>query len=202
VIMYQAPRTIMPDEFVTDLKYITDTIMTNAGGTKASLQFRTEAYDVDPALASTAMPGFLEMSSIYARFRCLKMSYKFSIANQEAFSVSIIHGFSNSSIASGALNIEYAGNPLFTTAIVGPATGMNTKVLRKSASIVKIAGTKQPLFDDLYTGSTASATLPTAGTNYCYVGVITPIVMTALGVFVTVEVTLKLQFYRMKLLLS
>lgn len=200
--LYKSPRSILPPEYDTRLKYIVQDIVTNVGGVAASIRFRTDAYDVDPALASTAMPGFVEFAAFYARFRTLGMSYKFSCANQEAFSVTMIHGFSNSSIASGSLSITYAGNPLMRSTIVGPLTGINTKILRQSATVVKIAGTEQPLFDDLYTGSTTSATLATAGTVWCNCGVISPVVMTAAGVLVTVEVTLHLRFYRANFLTS
>jgi len=186
----------MPDEFDTKLKYIVQDVVTNVGGNVASIRFRSEAYDVDPALASTAMPGFAEFALFYARFRTLGLRYKFSAANQEAFSLSVIHGFSNSSIASGSLTIVFAGNPLMHTKILGPATGQNVGVFQQSASVVKISGTGQPLYDDLFTGSTTSATLATAGTVYCNFGIISNAALTALGVLVTVEVELSLRFYR------
>jgi hypothetical protein len=182
------------------LKYIVQDIVTNVGGVLASIRFRTEAYDVDPALASTAMPGFAELALLYARFRTMGMSYKFSVANQEAFSLSVIHGFSNSSIASGALVLAYAGNPLFKTAILGPLTGQNRGQFSQRRTVREISGTDQSLFDDLYTGSTASATLATAGTAWCYFGILSPVALTAAGVLVTVEVTLDIEFYRPNLL--
>jgi hypothetical protein len=177
-------------------------IVTNVGGVAASIRFRNDAYDVDPALASTAMPGFVELGQIYSRFRTIGMKYKFSAANQEAFSLTVIHGFSGSSIASGSLSITYAGNPMFSTSILGPLTGQNRGVFRGNRSVRAIAGTDQPLFDDIYTGSTTSSTLPTAGTVYCYFGIITPVVMTAAGCLVTVEVALDLEFYRPNFLAS
>lgn len=198
--LLKSPRPVMPSTYRTCMKYIVQDVVANVGGTAASIRFRSEAYDVDPALASTAMPGFAELALIYARYRCLGMRYKFSAANQEAFSLTVLHGFSNSSIASGSLSIGYAGNPNFACSILGPATGQNRGIFEQSKTIVEIAGTNQPLFDDLYTGSTASATLATAGTTYVNFGVITPQVMTALGVLVTVEITLDLQFYRSLLL--
>jgi len=196
ITLYKSPRTVMPSTYVTNLKYIVQDTVTNVGGVRASISFRTEAYDVDPALGSTAMPGFAELGALYARYRALRMTYKFSVANQEAFSITTIHGFSNSSIASGSLSIGYAGNPLFNSGMLGPLTGQGRATYRQSASVVAVAGSQQPLFDDLYTGSTASATLATAGTTWCYFGVITPVVMTAAGVLVTVEITLQVQFYR------
>lgn len=200
--MYKSPRTVMPDEFDTKLKYLTFEVLTNVGGTTASLRFQSEAYDVDPALASTAMAGFTEFANFYQRYRTLALRYKFSVANQENFSVSILHGFNALSIASGSLGITYAGNPLFTTSILGPLTGMGTRTYTKKASVTKIVGTAQPLFDDLYTGSTTSATLATAGTVYCYLGALSPVAFTAAGLVVTVEIELSLRFYRPRPLLT
>lgn len=190
----------MPSTFRTTMKYIVQDIVTNVGGVLASIRFRTDAYDVDPALASTAMPGFAELALIYARFRAIGMGYKFSVANQEAFSLSVIHGFSTSSIASGSLVLTYAGNPLFHTAILGPLTGQNRGQFSQRKTVREISGTDQSLFDDIYTGSTASATLATAGTVWCNFGILSPVALTAAGVLVTVEVTLDLELYRPLLL--
>lgn len=202
LVMYKNLGTVVPDEFDTHLKYNTFEVCTNVGGLAASLRFRTEAYDVDPSLGSTAMPGFTEFAAFYARFRPLALSYKFSVANQEAFPLSVLHGYTTTSIASGSLNSTYAGNPLFGTSILGAAGGMSVAKFQRTASVTKIVGTQQPLFDDLYTGSTTSATLATAGTVYCNFGVVAPQVMTALGCVVTVQITLALRFYRRNPLLS
>lgn len=194
--MYKSVRPMMPEEFDTRLTYVVQDVVTNVGGNVASIKFRSEAYDVDPALASTAMPGFVEFAGFYARYRTLALRYKFSAANQEAFSLTVIHGFSNSSIASGSLVIGFAGNPLMHTKILGPATGQNVGVFQQKKTVVKISGTSQPLYDDLYTGSTTSATLATAGTVYCNFGIISNAALTALGCLVTVEVELTIRFYR------
>jgi hypothetical protein len=194
--MYNSPRVVMPPEFDTKLKYIVQGVVTNAAGFVASIRYTNNAYDVDPTLGSTAMPGFLEFSAFYARFRTLSMRYKFSCANQEAFSLTLIHGFGTVSLASGSLTLVYAGNPLFSTTMVGPATGMNTKILQRQASVASIAGTQQALFDDLYTGSTVSSTLATAGTVYAHCGIISSAPLTALGVLITAEITLDVRFYR------
>lgn len=202
LVMHKSPRVIMPPEFDTTLKYLTYETMTNIGGAAASVQYRTEAYDVDPALASTAMPGFAEFAGFYQRFRTLGMSYKFSVCNAEAFPVIVLHGFTVNAIASGSLSLRYAGNPLFSTHTLGPATGQGRAIFQKSASVVQIVGTAQPLYDDLYTGSTTSATLATAGTVYCHLGAITGTPFTAAGIVVYVEVSLHIRFYRPNALLS
>jgi hypothetical protein len=192
----------MPSQYVTNLKYLVAYVVTGVGTTQTSVQYRTEAYDVDPALASTAMPGFTELAGVYQRFRALRMSYKFSAANQEVFPMIVLHGFSATAISAASLNLQYAGNPLFSTGMLGPLTGQDRGTFSKSAAITQIVGTKQPLYDDLYTGSTTSATLATAGTCYCYFGVVTPVPLTAAGVFLKVEIILQLQFYRPRFLLT
>jgi len=202
LVLYKSPRVVMPATYTTKLRYLLNTVLTGVGNTQASNQYRSEAYDVDPAFASTAMPGFTEMAAIYQRYRTLRLSYKFTCANQEAFPVTIIHGFSAISISAASLNYQYAGNPLFSTAILGPLTGQCRGIFRKSAAVTQIVGTKQPLYDDLYTGSTTSATLPSAGTVYCYIGAFSPIALTAAGIYCGIEVTLDVQFYRSRLLLT
>lgn len=193
--MYNSPRMVMPPEYDTVLRYTVQDVVTNAGGVRASIRFGTNAYDVDPTLASTAMPGFAEFAQFYARFRTLAIKYKFSAANQEAFNITVIHGFSNSAIASGSVNIEYAGNPLMKTAILGPLTGQNRGTFTQKATVAKITGTQQPLFDDLYTGSTTSSTMVASATKWAYFALISPVVMTAAGVLVTVEIDLTIRFY-------
>jgi len=196
MMLYSSPRAVMPPEFDTVLSYHVQDQVTNVGALLASIKFDTNAYDVDPALGSTAMPGFTEFAGFYSRFRTLAMSYKFSVANQEVFPLTIIHGFSNSSIASGAVNINYAGNPMMQSTMVGPLTGMCTRILRGSKTVCQINGTQQPLFDDLFTGSTTSSTLTSTGTKYCYCAVVAPVVLTAAGgLLVTVEIKLRVRFY-------
>lgn len=201
-VIYRSPDPVAPASIDIWLSYHVQNVVTNVAGTQASIRFRTEAYDVDPALGSTAMPGFAEWATIYARYRPLAMGYKFSVANQEAFPLTVIHGFSNSSIASGSVAITYAGNPFMQSTMVGPATGKGISVLQGMKTIQQLAGTKQALFDDLYTGSTSSATLSSTGTKYCYCAVIAPQALTALGLLVTVEVKLKLRFFLRNWLLS
>lgn len=202
MVMYKNMGTVIADELDIKLKYLTFESLTNIGGTVASLKFRTEAYDVDPAIGSTAMPGFTEYAAFYSRYRPLAIGYNFTVGNQEAFPLAILHGFTQNTIASGSLGITYAGNPLFRSSLLGPLTGEGVATYRQTASVTKIVGTQQPLFDDLYTGSTTSATLATAGTVYCHIGIVAPQALTAAGAVVKVEIILSLRFYRRNPLLT
>lgn len=140
------------------------------------------------------MPGFAELAGIYSRFRTLSMSYQVDYANQEAFPITAICGFSSS----GALTptIAYAGNPLWKSRVIGAAGGSSTCRLTGSATIAQIAGTKQALFDDIYTGSTTSSTLVTAGKEWLYAAINSTTLLTALGCVVSSRVKLRIQFYK------
>jgi len=195
MMMYKSPRTIMPQQYTTTFKYITQKTIVNVGGISASALFRSDLYDIDTAFASTACPGFTELSAMYARFRTLSMSYHFSFSNLEAFPGTIMAGFSNSQIGLTSVGITYAGNPLWKIDEIGDRIGFGIKKLKGRCSVVKCAGTKQPLYDDLYTGSTTSQTLATAGTMWLYATFLSSQVQTV-GVNVTCVVTVKATLYR------
>lgn len=194
-VMYKAVRPMLDQERVVDLKYTRIYTMNSAGAVFMQQLYQTNAYDVDASLGSTAMPGFAEWAGFYARFRPLKISYLFEISNNENFPVLALAMLSND----GGLTInnpEYLGNPLTKGKMMGPIGGACTATLKGGATTVTISGTRQPLFDDLYTGSTTSSTLASAGTNYLYLAGLTtgPVFVTGIGVRATV--ILKVQFYR------
>lgn len=200
--LYGSPRPVMPKEFDTTFRYLIQYNVGSVGALLSNIRFTTNAYDVDPVLASTAMAGFTELAALYARFRTLAIGYKFTACNQETFPVSVLHGFSNVVIASSALGLNYAENPLMSVSMLGPLTGQCRGTYTKKASVGDIAGTNQFLLDDLYTGSTTSSTLSSAGTCHCYFGVVAPQIMTAAGVIVTVEISLRVRLYRPTFIIS
>jgi len=186
-----------PATVTVPLKYLVHGTLNNAGAIRVSNSYRTDAYDVDPAIGSTAMPGFAEWATIYQRFRTLEMAYEHRIANNEAFALNILHGFSPNLISSGTFTITMTGNPNFSLNQVGALTGKSTAVVRGQKSVCAIVGSTQPLYDDLYIGSTTSQTLATAGTVYCHIGLVCPgaLVFVA-GAEVITTITLWVQFLR------
>lgn len=197
--MYKSPRLIMPQEYVTTLRYSVFGALGAVAGVTSRLAFKDDCYDVDPLLASTAMPGFTELAAFYARYRPLRMTADVDFTNMEAFPQTAMLLLSNSSGVT--LSINDLGNPFCVHKQVGHAGGQDTCRLHVSASKVQIAGTKQPLYDDLYTGSTASATLATAGTTNLYVGYTSGIAGTlAIGMVATIRIAITVQFYRPALL--
>lgn len=192
--MYKSPRHVFPQEYVTQLTYSVIQQVGTAGLLNSSLNYTSDAYDVDPAFASTAMPGFAEAAAIWARFRTLAMSYQVEFVNLEAFSVGVYAGFATQSAGTSGAVVE--GNPNYKSRFLGPAGGQPRAMLKGSKSILAITGTKQALYDDLFTGSTGSSTLSSAGKCFVDIGINTSGPLFVNGASVKVNICLKVQFYR------
>lgn len=179
-------------------KYVVQGVLNNAGGVRASNRYNTDAYDIDPSLGSTAMPGFTEWATLYQRFRPLKVRYEFEVANNEIFNIVVLSGFSAGvSVSSGSLSMTYAGNPFWKATTCGPLTGLNKIKLSDTREVADIFGTKQVLFDDLYTGSTTSSTFATASNAMSYIGIIAGGAnIFAAGAEVLSEITVWIQLYK------
>jgi hypothetical protein len=167
-----------------------------------SVRMTSNAYDVDPALGSTAMSGFSELALVYSRFRTLRMSYVWNIVNLELFGQAVIHGMSTTSISSGSLGQNYAENSRFKQTILTQLNGSrNSVTVRGGAAVKDLFGTNQALYDDLFTGSTTSSTLPSTGTAYAYVGLISTGIQVT-GFEITGTITLDVLFDRKNAIVS
>ena len=195
--VWNLPKQIgAPDTIRVELEYIIPLTQITGGGTTNCLRYTSNAYDVDAALASTAMAYFSEYAVIYSRFRTLRMSYCFHIENQEAFPTGTIYGFMTNSLGSTALGQNYAGNPYMHTGILSAVNGSrSTSTYSGWCNINSLFGSNQALFDDLFTGSTTSSTLSSSATANLYIGTVSAAVPVN-GQFVTGFVKLDLLFYR------
>ncbi len=194
LVMYR--NICSSDSMIVSLRYVLPLqTLSAAGGLRSSVRLTSNAYDVDSALASTAMAGFGEYALLFARFRTLQMSYDVTFVNKEAFAVSAMSGFQNTSIASGSYGANYTENPYNNLRLLGTVQGNNTCRIRGKASIAQMCGTKQAIYDDLFTGSTTSSTLATAGTCWLYFAA-EGLNNITIGVDVQGSVTLQLHFYR------
>lgn len=195
--VWQLPKRLaFPDSLRTELIYVIPLQQVLGGGTTNSLKFTSNAYDVDSALASTAMAYFAELAVVYSRFRTLKLSYRFEVSNSETFPITIIYGIMTNSVSATGLGQNYASNPYMYTHLLSQNNGsQNRKVVSGGVSMPKLFGSAQALYDDLFTGSTTSSTLSTSATANCYVGSVGAAIPVA-GWFVTGTVTLDVVFHR------
>lgn len=79
-----------PENLVVDLTF-TDTTFkrTDVGQPAFNFRFRASAFDVDPLLGSTSIPGFTELSSLYQAYRVRGMRIDTVITNMEAFPITV-----------------------------------------------------------------------------------------------------------------
>lgn len=195
--MYRSPRPVFPQEYVTTLRYSVIQQKSLAGILFNWVFYQTAPFDVDPVLGNTAMPGLTELAAIYARVRPLRISYRFDVCNNEAEPLHVSSGFTSEVLVNP--DVDVAGNPLWKTKMLAAKGGMDKCTMKGSATIVQIAGTKQALFDDLYTSSTTTNNLAAAGTNYAYLVCEGTGVGTAAGFTVNTRISLTCQFYRSKI---
>jgi hypothetical protein len=191
-----------PDATRSRLRYILPLQQVLGGGTTNCLRMTSNAYDVDSALASTAMPYFAELAAVYSRFRTLAMSYCYRVSNSETFPQGMIYGFMTNSVSATALGQNYAGNAYMHESILSPVNGAtSSRTLTGTVTIEKLFGTTQALFDDLFTGSTTSSTLSTSATANCYIGSVSAAIPVA-GWHVTGHIELDVLFDRRNSLLT
>ncbi len=201
--LWMIPRRSLafPDSLRTSLRYILPLQQVLGGGTTNSLRMTSNAYDVDSALASTAMAYFSELALVYSRFRTLGMKYQFQVTNQELFPQAMIHGFSTTSVSATGLGQNYASGPYLYTHLLEDVRGSRTRLFNGSITIEKLFGTTQALYDDLFTGSTTASTLASAATGYCYIGSVSAAIPVA-GWFVTGFIELDVLFTRRNSLIT
>lgn len=195
--IWSIPKQIgFPDTLRTDLEFIIPLTQITGGGTTNSFRFTSNAYDVDPALGSTAMAYFAELAIVYSRFRTLRMSYKVDIENQEAFPVGTVYGFMTNSLGSTAVGQNYAGNQYMHEGILSAINGSRSvSTYTGSVAINQLFGSNQALFDDLFTGSTTSSTLSSSATANFYIGTVSAAVPVN-GQFITGHIKLDILFTR------
>jgi len=193
--VYKSPRLAWPQEYVTTLRFIACGIINSAGTSTNALRLTSNAFDIDPALGGTTMPGFDQYAGLYQRFRTLSMSYDVELMNIEAFNMLGYTGFTNDS--SAVVSHQNCGNPLWKIGTMGPLTGFNKLKLKDSKTLVQIVGTRQPLVDDIFTGSTTSSTLSAAGTVSLWIAVESPsAVIIPNGCNYKVTLDVMIQFYK------
>jgi len=104
--------TILPSNIQTKCKFVQLNVINNAGAAKASNTFYVNGlYDVDPLLASTAIPGFSEMMDLYQNYRVIGGEVKARVTNNEAFPVGVACGFvPNPGVGSNQFAVQDFGN--------------------------------------------------------------------------------------------
>lgn len=194
--MYRSPRTIMPQEYVTNLRYGISFNTIVATSTNYSLcTLKSDPYDVNAALGNTAMPGFTEFAGFYARYRTLRFGYNITFVNNESFPVTVT-ALLSPQIPGTTTNISTVGNPLSKSLTLSGLDGQPKGTLKGNYSIAAINGSRNSLFADDWEGDTGGnglgfSTLQRVMYLSCFANSYAPCTD---GVFKTIVITLTVQF--------
>jgi len=140
----RVPGVATADETDVNLKYVYSSYMTNGvGGSVGKEWTPNAAYDVDPALGSTATNGFDAYALMYSYYRVIGYRYKIEVVNRESDAVTVYCYNTNVSVIGSSLDV-YAGNPYCAVAQLGPAGGgKNAHVFRGSIRCAKLLGSME-----------------------------------------------------------
>jgi hypothetical protein len=188
-------KDIVPEKVVTKLKYIVNRSLTNVGINTASIQLRANGmYDIDPAIASTATPGFNEWGNFFRRNRVLKVHSKITFCNREVFPVICNLGMEPVSFGAGAKTIAYYAGSNQITDMLGANSNVVVK-LQMTKDAEQVVGDATVWTDINYTGTTganpSSLFYVSASVDASYLGA----VFTALGVGIRWETEFEVEFF-------
>jgi len=182
----------------TNLRFNIVGTINNAGFLYANNRYRpTNAYDVDPSLGSTSMPGFAELAGIYRRYRVNAATVKISFSNNETFSVGIHLCPDNSDPGSNTSGFQkFLSNPDCQNLVVGPSTGNSVGRLSSTEYVSSFGGSStREKIDDNYSGDT-SGTNPPPNNIYWYVGIVSAVNLVS-GVYFNIDCDVNLDFYEL-----
>jgi hypothetical protein len=99
-------------------------VLNNPGGTAASKFWDVNcAYDVDPALGSTATAGFAEWGFLYRYYRVLKFQVFLEISTIDGNPMSLVMGIFNLTPPGSTVQYDqYLGNPWFRRKLISPTS--------------------------------------------------------------------------------
>jgi hypothetical protein len=143
---------ILPDRYRTNLRYWKQIKFDFTLSNTLSVRFRPSgAFDVDPTIASTAMSGFVEMSTLYQTYRVLSSEITVQVCNASAVNPANFYvvpvNFDPGATPSAAYILSLREQPYATSKMTG-LTGCPAIFIKNSMSTEKIYGSKMALYDD------------------------------------------------------
>jgi len=187
----------MPARFETTLSFCKLTSVANNGFGFANARFTpTAAYDVDPLIASTAVPGFTELAGMYRFYRVKAFSVEATFVNLDSATAALVY-ISLSNVDPGANSTvaqEYISNRRARVDIVGNSSGNSkSRMLKIDSSIANFGGV-------IWTGQldTYSSSVTSTPTNNIFfvVGCQTTSAMT-MGVAAMIYIDLSIEFFEL-----
>jgi len=153
---------IVPPRMHKVLRYVGGNNMINVGSVNSNRRYvPTFAYDIDPLLGSTSMPGFSELGALYRQYRVATISWKAEFRNGENFNGTCYVMPCNFDPGANSANyISYLNNPRSTLVPIGPLTGVSIKTVKGSFSLRDFTGLPNRLLADDNTVGTIAGVSP------------------------------------------
>jgi len=187
-----------PDRLRTHLRFHKLLVVQNSSANSASVRFEpTYAYDVDPTVASTAMPGFTEYSGLFRKYRVNGFKAVVSYSNVETTPVLVYIAPLNQDPGSNVVGTTaqtILAQPCSQERLVGPITGNGTTVLTCYGSVAGLGGSSNQSIDDNYSAFTSGSSSP-ANNMYLHVGAIGQGATLTSGVQVDITIDIDIEFF-------
>lgn len=187
---FRVLNLVFPPRMRMKLKYWTIQPLSLAVNIQANYRLRpSAAFDVDPALGGTAMPGFAEMAAQYATYRVYASKLKVTASNPSAtipvtlFSVPLNADPTNGMSAANV--VALSGQPYSKMATMGLLGSPHT-VLSNSMTTVRIFGDPAVNYDHNF--SSLVTTVPANNWFWCVAVYSGAVIATAITVSFEVEV--------------
>lgn len=148
----RAPRLIADETHVT-LEWPTTFTLTSVGAQAVSKRWVPNgAYDLDPVLGSTAMPGFAEYATFYSFYRVISYSYFLEVTNNQVFPVSAYVLNTNNDLGLTASNFElYSVAPHCQGILLsGFPSAKGYHAFKGKFEVSRILGSRAPETEDNY----------------------------------------------------
>jgi hypothetical protein len=190
---FAAPRTRC------NLRFSKDYTMSNATQFNANILFwPTYAYDIDPLVASTAMPGFAEWAQFYSRYVVRSSRIRVDFMNNEAFPAmvfvtptNLIYTM-NTTLANVRLLLA---QPYSRSSKIGALTGNGVVSVDHTMNTDHFTGFPDVRFDDTY-GALTTGTAP-LNNWYWNIGWISGLAGTVSGMLLHIELEVEIEFYEL-----
>lgn len=149
-------NSVIPDRVLVKMKYLSTSPLTAVASDTASRQFRANGiYDVDPALASTAIAGFAEWMAFYGSYRVIATEVDCEFINLDTAPTVYNVGFETVFFTANTKNYPYFGEPNQISKL-SAGIGANPVRLKKRMQLQHLLGDTANLTDQDYTGGSAA----------------------------------------------
>lgn len=187
----------MPARLRTTLRFDKVALMNNVGSNYANIRFEpTYAYDVDPTVGSTAMPGFTELAGVYRKYRVIGFKASLKVSNAESFPLTLYAGPTNSDPGANTINYNnYLPNKAIKKVVLSAKGGRDAASINDRVTVANFGGASNLSIEDGYSALTSTATPPNNNVFYM-IGMYSSSNFVS-GVWYTIDLDIELDFYEL-----